>query len=77
MGGRHTGIDIHSGKKASQSSRLGCREFNPIDFPATCRQNGLAPRRSRAKARRLCIRAPILPHKIKAVALILKGAAAE
>ena len=34
------------------------------------RQNGLAPRRSRAMARRLCIRAPILPLQIKALALI-------
>ena len=28
-------------KKVSQSSRLGCREFNPIDFPATCAAENL------------------------------------
>jgi len=28
-------------KKASQSSRLGCREYNPIDFPATCAAENL------------------------------------
>ena len=45
--------------------------------PSRRRQNRLAPRRSRAKARRLCIRAPVLPLQIKAYALIWEGAAAE
>ena len=56
-------------KEASQSLPVRANRIKSV-FPATCRQNGLAPRRSRAQARRLCIRAPILPLQIKAHALI-------
>ena len=38
-------------KKASQSSRLGCRECNPIVFPATCAAEKLPEAKRHASPR--------------------------